>query len=158
MSAAASISIPRVLVIHGPNLNLLGSREPGLYGRKSLDEINAGLSALGKRLGIDVDAFQSNHEGAIVDRLQKAIGAYDGVVINAAAYTHTSVAIRDAIAMLSMPVVEVHLSNIHKRETFRHTSLMAAVVTGQVVGLGPIGYQLALRAIADMIPAGVAVA
>lgn len=158
MSAAASISIPRVLVVHGPNLNLLGSREPGLYGRKSLEEINAGLAALGKRLGIDVDAFQSNHEGAIVDRLQKAIGAYDGVVINAAAYTHTSVAIRDAIAMLSVPVIEVHLSNIHKREAFRHTSLMAAVVTGQVVGLGPIGYQLALRAIADMIPIGVAVA
>jgi 3-dehydroquinate dehydratase-2 len=158
MSAAASISLPRVLVIHGPNLNLLGSREPAVYGRKTLEDINAALSALGKRLGVEVDAFQSNHEGAIVDRIQKAIGAYDGVIINAAAYTHTSVAIRDALVVLRVPVVEVHLSNVHKREPFRHTSLISAVVTGQIVGLGPIGYQLALRAIAEMIPAGVAVA
>jgi 3-dehydroquinate dehydratase II len=158
MSAATSISLPRVLVIHGPNLNLLGSREPNVYGRKSLDEINTALATLGQRLGVAVDALQSNHEGAIVDRIQKAIGAYDGVIINAAAYTHTSVAIRDALAMLSVPVVEVHLSNIHKREPFRHTSLTAAVVTGQIVGLGPLGYQLALRAIAEMIPLGVAVA
>ena len=158
MSAATSISLPRVLVIHGPNLNLLGSREPNVYGRKSLDEINTALATLGQRLGVAVDAVQSNHEGAIVDRIQKAMGAYDGVIINAAAYTHTSVAIRDALAMLSVPVVEVHLSNIHKREPFRHTSLTAAVVTGQIVGLGPLGYQLALRAIAEMIPLGVAVA
>jgi 3-dehydroquinate dehydratase-2 len=158
MSAATSISLPRVLVVHGPNLNLLGLREPGVYGRKTLEEINAALATLGQRLGIAVETFQSNHEGAIVDRLQKAIGACDGVVINAAAYTHTSVAIRDALAMLSMPVVEVHLSNIHKREPFRHTSITAAVVTGQIVGLGPVGYQLALRAIAEMIPLGVAVA
>jgi 3-dehydroquinate dehydratase-2 len=158
MNAATSISLPRVLVIHGPNLNLLGSREPNVYGRKTLDEINTALATLGQRLGVAVDALQSNHEGAIVDRIQKAIGAYDGVIINAAAYTHTSVAIRDALAMLSVPVVEVHLSNIHKREPFRHTSLTAAVVTGQVVGLGPLGYQLALRAIAEMIPLGVAVA
>ena len=158
MNAATSISLPRVLVIHGPNLNLLGSREPNVYGRKTLDEINTALATLGQRLGVAVDALQSNHEGAIVDRIQKAIGAYDGVIINAAAYTHTSVAIRDALAMLSVPVVEVHLSNIHKREPFRHTSLTAAVVTGQIVGLGPLGYQLALRAIAEMIPLGVAVA
>lgn len=158
MSAATSISLPRVLVIHGPNLNLLGSREPNVYGRKTLDEINTALATLGQRLGVAVDAVQSNHEGAIVDRIQKAMGAYDGVIINAAAYTHTSVAIRDALAMLSVPVVEVHLSNIHKREPFRHTSLTAAVVTGQIVGLGPLGYQLALRAIAEMIPLGVAVA
>jgi 3-dehydroquinate dehydratase-2 len=158
MSAATSISLPRVLVVHGPNLNLLGLREPGVYGRKTLEEINAALATLGQRLGIAVETFQSNHEGAIVDRLQKAIGACDGVVINAAAYTHTSVAIRDALAMLGMPVVEVHLSNIHKREPFRHTSITAAVVTGQIVGLGPVGYQLALRAIAEMIPLGVAVA
>ena len=158
MSAATSISLPRVLVVHGPNLNLLGLREPGVYGRKTLEEINAALATLGQRLGVAVETFQSNHEGAIVDRLQKAIGACDGVVINAAAYTHTSVAIRDALAMLGMPVVEVHLSNIHKREPFRHTSLTAPVVTGQIVGLGPVGYQLALRAIAEMIPLGVAVA
>jgi|SRR5512137_1482775 3-dehydroquinate dehydratase-2 len=158
MSAATSISLPRVLVVHGPNLNLLGAREPSVYGRKTLEDINAALAALGQRLGVAVDTFQSNHEGAIVDRIQKSIGAYDGVIINAAAYTHTSVAIRDALAMLSVPVVEVHLSNIHKREPFRHTSLTAAVVTGQIVGLGPIGYQLALRAIAEVIPLGVAVA
>jgi 3-dehydroquinate dehydratase II len=158
MNAATSISLPRVLVVHGPNLNLLGAREPSVYGRKTLEDINAALATLGQRLGVAVDTFQSNHEGAIVDRIQKSIGAYDGVIINAAAYTHTSVAIRDAIAMLSVPVVEVHLSNIHKREPFRHTSLTAAVVTGQIVGLGPIGYQLALRAIAEVIPLGVAVA
>ncbi len=158
MSAATSISLPRVRVIHGPTPNLLGSRAPNVYGRKNLDEINTALATLGQRLGVAVDAVQSNHEGAIVDRIQKAMGAYDGVIINAAAYTHTSVAIRDALAMLSVPVVEVHLSNIHKREPFRHTSLTAAVVTGQIVGLGPLGYQLALRAIAEMIPLGVAVA
>jgi 3-dehydroquinate dehydratase-2 len=157
MSAAAT-SPPRVLVIHGPNLNLLGSREPHIYGRQTLEEINASLAALGRRLGVEVDAFQSNHEGAIVDRIQQAAGAYAGVIINAAAYTHTSVAIRDALAALALPAIEVHLSNIHKREGFRHDSLTAAVVAGQIVGLGPTGYHLALRALAEMIPAPMAVA
>jgi 3-dehydroquinate dehydratase-2 len=157
MSAAAT-SPPRVLVIHGPNLNLLGSREPHIYGRQTLEEINASLAALGRRLGVEVDAFQSNHEGAIVDRIQQAAGAYAGVIINAAAYTHTSVAIRDALAALALPAIEVHLSNIHKREGFRHASLTAAVVAGQIVGLGPTGYHLALRALAEMIPAPMAVA
>jgi 3-dehydroquinate dehydratase-2 len=155
---AAATSHPRALVIHGPNLNLLGSREPHIYGRQRLEDINASLAALGLRLGVSVDAFQSNHEGAIVDRIQQAAGAYAGIIINAAAYAHTSVAIRDALAALTIPVIEVHLSNIHKREPFRHTSLMAAVVTGQIVGLGAAGYQLALRALAEMIPAPVAVA
>jgi 3-dehydroquinate dehydratase-2 len=155
---AAATSLPRVLVIHGPNLNLLGAREPHIYGRQTLNEINASLAALGQRLGVDVDAFQSNHEGAIVDRIQQAAGAYAGVIINAAAYTHTSIAIRDALAALPVPVIEVHLSNIHRRETFRQTSLMAGVVTGQIVGLGSLGYSLALRALAEMIPAPVAVA
>jgi 3-dehydroquinate dehydratase II len=155
---AAATSHPRVLVIHGPNLNLLGSREPHIYGRRRLEEINASLAALGLRLGVSVDAFQSNHEGALVDRIQQAAGAYAGIIINAAAYTHTSVAIRDALAALSIPVIEVHLSNIHKREAFRQTSLMAAVVTGQIVGLGAAGYELALRALAEMIPAPLAVA
>jgi 3-dehydroquinate dehydratase II len=154
----AAISHPRVLVIHGPNLNLLGSREPHIYGRRTLEEINTSLTTLGLRLGVSVDTFQSNHEGALVDRIQQAAGVYAGIIINAAAYTHTSVAIRDALAALSIPVIEVHLSNIHKREAFRHTSLTAAVVTGQIVGLGATGYQLALRALAEMIPAPVAVA
>lgn len=157
MSTAAT-SPPRVLVIHGPNLNLLGSREPHIYGRQTLNEINAFLAALGQRLGVGVDAFQSNHEGAIVDRIQQAAGAYAGIIINAAAYTHTSIAIRDALAALTVPAIEVHLSNIHKREAFRHTSLMAGVVTGQIIGLGSAGYALALRALAEMIPAPVAVA
>jgi 3-dehydroquinate dehydratase-2 len=155
---AAATSHPRVLVIHGPNLNLLGSREPHIYGRRTLEEINASLASLGLRLGVSVDAFQSNHEGALVDRIQQAAGVYAGIIINAAAYTHTSVAIRDALAALSIPVIEVHLSNIHKREAFRHTSLTVAVVTGQIVGLGAAGYELALRALAQMIPAPVAVA
>jgi len=155
---AAATSHPRVLVIHGPNLNLLGSREPHIYGRQTLEDINASLTALGLRLEVSVDAFQSNHEGAIVDRIQQAAGAYAGIIINAAAYTHTSVAIRDALAALSIPVIEVHLSNIHQREPFRHASLMAAVVTGQILGLGAAGYRLALRALAEMIPAPVAVA
>jgi 3-dehydroquinate dehydratase-2 len=144
-------SAPRVLVIHGPNLNLLGNREPALYGRKTLEQINDGLVSYGKRRGISVSCFQSNHEGAIVEAIQQAIGTADGVIINAAAYTHTSVAVRDALAMLPVPVIEVHLSNIHKREPFRHHSLMAAVVTGQILGLGPDGYALALRALAKMI-------
>jgi 3-dehydroquinate dehydratase-2 len=154
----AAISHPRVLVIHGPNLNLLGSREPHIYGRRTLEEINTSLTTLGLRLGVSVDSFQSNHEGALIDRIQQAAGVYAGIIINAAAYTHTSVAIRDALAALSIPVIEVHLSNIHKREAFRNTSLTAAVVTGQIVGLGATGYQLALRALAEMIPAPVAVA
>jgi 3-dehydroquinate dehydratase-2 len=153
-----SPSSPRILVIHGPNLNLLGRREPEIYGRATLDEINTHLVALGAQLGLTLDTFQSNHEGAIVDRIQQAAGVYDGLIINAAAFTHTSIAIRDALAMLEVPAIEVHLSNIHKREAFRHTSLMAAVVTGQIVGLGPSGYQLALRALAEMIPAPVFVA
>jgi 3-dehydroquinate dehydratase-2 len=157
MSAAAP-SLPRVLVIHGPNLNLLGSREPHIYGRRTLNEINANLAALGQRLGVGVDAFQSNHEGAIVDRIQQAASVYAGVIINAAAYTHTSIAIRDALAALTVPVIEVHLSNIHKREAFRNTSLMAGVVTGQIIGLGAAGYDLALRALTEMIPAPVTVA
>jgi 3-dehydroquinate dehydratase-2 len=157
MNAAAQLS-PRVLVIHGPNLNLLGSREPQLYGHQTLEEINSSLRTLGLRLGIEVDAFQSNHEGAIVDRIQQAAGAYSAMIINAAAYTHTSIAIRDALAALAMPVIEVHLSNIHQREVFRHHSLTAAVVMGQIVGLGPAGYHLALRALADLIPLPIAVA
>lgn len=146
-----SKSSPSVLVLHGPNLNLLGRREPEIYGRTTLDEINRGLVELGAQLGLAVDAFQSNHEGAIVDRIQQAAGSYDGLIINAAALTHTSIAIRDALATLEMPVIEVHLSNIHRREPFRHISMTAGVVTGQILGLGAAGYGLALRALAGMI-------
>lgn len=146
-----SKSSPSVLVLHGPNLNLLGRREPEIYGRTTLDEINHGLVELGAQLGLAVDAFQSNHEGAIVDRIQQAAGSYDGLIINAAALTHTSIAIRDALATLEMPVIEVHLSNIHRREPFRHISMTAGVVSGQILGLGAAGYGLALRALAGMI-------
>jgi len=146
-----SPSSPRILVIHGPNLNLLGRREPEIYGRTTLDEINGQLAALGEQLGLALDTFQSNHEGAIVDRIQQAAGVYDGLIINAAAFTHTSIAIRDALAMLKVPVIEVHLSNIHRREPFRHTSMTAGVVTGQILGLGAAGYALALRGLAEMV-------
>jgi 3-dehydroquinate dehydratase-2 len=146
-----SPSSPRILVIHGPNLNLLGRREPEIYGRTTLDEINGQLAALGAQLGLALDTFQSNHEGAIVDRIQQAAGVYDGLIINAAAFTHTSIAIRDALAMIEAPVIEVHLSNIHRREPFRHTSMTAGVVTGQILGLGAAGYALALRGLAEMV-------
>lgn len=144
-------SVPRVLVVHGPNLNMLGLREPEVYGRTRLTDIDAQLAAIGGQLGIDVTAFQSNHEGAIVDKIQASVGNIDGLIINPAAYTHTSIAIRDAIVVLSVPIIEVHISNIHKREAFRHRSLLADVVTGQIVGLGVNGYYLALRAIADTV-------
>jgi 3-dehydroquinate dehydratase-2 len=146
-----SPSSPRILVIHGPNLNLLGRREPKIYGRTTLDEINRDLTELGAQLGLEVDSFQSNHEGAIVDRIQQAADSCDGLIINAAAYTHTSIAIRDALAALEMPVIEVHLSNIHRREPFRYVSMTAGVVTGQILGLGAAGYSLALRALAEMV-------
>jgi 3-dehydroquinate dehydratase-2 len=151
-------SPPKILVIHGPNLNLLGRREPEIYGRTTLDEINRGLAGLGARMGLTVETFQSNHEGEIVDRIQRAAGSCAGLIINAAAYTHTSIAIRDALSMLEVPMIEVHLSNIHAREAFRHESLLAGVVTGQIVGLGAAGYRLALQALAEMMPAPMAVA
>ena len=143
----------QVLVIHGPNLNMLGLREPGVYGSTRLEEIDAQLEALGKHWGMGVQCYQSNHEGDIVDRIQSSAADLDGVIINPAAYTHTSIAIRDALLLLSVPVIEVHLSNIHKREPFRHHSFMSDVVTGQIVGLGVNGYYLALRALADIIGA-----
>lgn len=157
MSRAMSSS-PKVLVIHGPNLNLLGRREPEIYGRTTLDEINRGLAALGATVGLAVETFQSNHEGEIVDRIQQAVSTCDGLIINAAAYTHTSIAIRDALGLLSVPIVEVHLSNIHKREEFRRVSLVAGVATGQISGLGAAGYRLALQALAGiLLPAPVTV-
>jgi len=135
----------KILIIHGPNLNLLGTRESDIYGTKTLKEINAALKELASELGAQVVIKQSNHEGEIVDLIQKA-GAYNALVINPAAYTHTSIAIRDAIAAVDIPAVEVHLSNIHKREEFRQKSLIAPVASGQISGFGPEAYLLGLRA------------
>jgi len=134
----------KILVINGPNLNLLGKREPGIYGGKSLEEINNILAALAAGNGAELEFFQSNAEGAMVDAIQNAAGRYAGIIINPAAYTHTSIAIRDAIAAVALPTVEVHLSNVYSREEFRHKSLIAPVALGQITGFGPTGYELAL--------------
>ena len=140
-----------VLVIHGPNLNMLGKREPEIYGKTTLDEINASLEKLGKRLGLAVETFQSNHEGAIVDKIQDAAVTQQGLIINPAAYTHTSIAIRDALLLLDIPVIEIHISNIYKREPFRHKSVISDVVTAQIAGFGFQGYLMALEALARMV-------
>jgi 3-dehydroquinate dehydratase-2 len=134
----------KVLVIHGPNLNLLGTRETGIYGSKTLDDINHDITDLASELGINVRAIQLNSEGDILDVIQKS--DYDALIINPAAYTHTSVAIRDAIAAVNKPAIEVHLSNIYKREEFRKKSYIAEVAAGQISGFGPESYLLALRA------------
>ena len=141
----------KVLVIHGPNLNMLGKREPHIYGQMSLAEIDARLKEKGEKLGIDVETFQSNHEGVLVDKIQQAAGVFHGVVINPAAYTHTSVAIRDALAMLDIPIVEIHLTNVHRREPFRHQSMIADIVAARVAGFGSQGYSLALEGLAGML-------
>jgi 3-dehydroquinate dehydratase-2 len=139
-----------ILVLHGPNLNLLGKREPGVYGTATLDEINGRLTALAAELGVAVSFFQSNHEGELVQKIHDAMSAYDALVINPGAYTHTSVAIRDAIAATGIPAVEVHLSNIYRREDFRHHSYISGVAVGQISGFGAESYLLALRAAAGL--------
>jgi 3-dehydroquinate dehydratase-2 len=141
----------KILVIHGPNLNMLGKREPEIYGRKTLADIDSELKALGEELNLKVETFQSNHEGAIVEEIQQAMSSCNGVIINPAAYTHTSIAIRDALAMLDVPVVEIHLSNINKREPFRHQSTIADIVSARIAGFGSHGYLLALEGLAGMI-------
>jgi 3-dehydroquinate dehydratase II len=142
---------PKILVIHGPNLNMLGKREPEIYGNTTLDEINLDLDNLGKQLGIFVETFQSNHEGAIVDKIQEASATQKGLIINPAAFTHTSIAIRDALLALDIPIIEIHISNIYKREPFRHKSLISDVANAQITGLGIKGYSIALKALAEMI-------
>jgi 3-dehydroquinate dehydratase-2 len=140
----------KILVIHGPNLNLLGKREPDIYGAVTLDDIQDRLSALAGELGVEVSFFQSNHEGELVQRIQDAMGVYQAIVFNPGAYTHTSVALRDAILSTGIPVVETHISNIYKREEFRHHSYISGVAVGQITGFGPDSYLLALRAAAGL--------
>jgi len=141
----------KILVIHGPNLNMLGTREPELYGKTSLDEVNKNLKKVGGSIGLSVETFQSNHEGDIVEKIQRAIDAYSGLIINPAAFTHTSVAIRDALLLLEIPIIEIHISNIEKRESFRQTSMIADISTARLSGFGVKGYIMALEAMAKMI-------
>ena len=141
----------KILVIHGPNLNLLGTREVDVYGKVTIDSINKDLKKLAKEKKVELEIVQSNHEGEIVELIGKAKGHFDAILINPAAYTHTSVAIRDAISAVSLPTVEVHLSNIYAREEFRHTSLIAPVAKGQVSGFGKASYLLGLEAAIGLI-------
>ncbi len=134
----------KIVVIHGPNLNMLGIREQNIYGPMKLEEINAQMKAVGEQNNIEVEFFQSNLEGEIVDKIQECLGDADGIIINPAAYTHTSIAIRDAISAVQLPTIEVHVSNIYRREEFRKESLTAPVCNGQISGFGPFGYHLAM--------------
>ena len=143
----------RIRVLHGPNLNLLGTREQSIYGTMSLDAMDSAITKLAEELAVKVDLRQSNSESELVTWIQEARTEYDGIIINPAAFTHTSVAIRDAIAAVGLPTVEVHLSNIHQREEFRHRSYVAGVAIGQISGLGLTGYLLALRGLHDHLTA-----
>jgi 3-dehydroquinate dehydratase-2 len=140
-------SLLSILVLHGPNLNLLGQREPGVYGSVTLDEINRLLEQEGQKLQAKVFTVQSNHEGVLVDAIHDALKQHQGILINAGAYTHTSIALRDALAAVALPTVEVHLSNIYQREPFRHHSFIAPVAIGQISGFGAESYRLGLQAL-----------
>ena len=144
----------RILVLHGPNLNMLGKREPEVYGALTLEQLNAELAAQATKLGVAVECRQTNHEGVLVDMIQAADGACDCIIINPAAFTHYSIAVRDALAAISTPAIEVHLSNIYRREEFRHHSVTAPVTVGQITGFGSQGYILALYAAVDIIMRG----
>ncbi|AXC48845.1 type II 3-dehydroquinate dehydratase [Paracoccus suum] len=139
--------MPSILILNGPNLNLLGAREPQIYGAATLADIEKMCAEAAARLGLTVECLQSNHEGALIDAVHAARGKHDGIVINAGAYTHSSLAIADALSAVGLPVAEVHLSNIHKREAVRHHSFIAPVSVGMICGFGPIGYVLALEAL-----------
>ena len=139
----------RILVIHGPNLNLLGSREPDIYGTTTLEEINGDLSSAAKEWGAEVEFFQSNYEGALVDRIQESQSWADGILINPGGLTHTSVTLRDALVATELPIVEVHLSNIFAREEFRQNSFVSPIAIGVISGFGPMGYGLALNALLE---------
>jgi 3-dehydroquinate dehydratase-2 len=141
----------KILILHGPNLNLLGTREPEVYGSMTLDDINVKMIGLGRELGADVTCLQSNHEGALIDALHEARISMNGVVFNPGGYTHTSVALRDAISAIVIPVIEVHLSNVYAREEFRHVSLVSAVCKGKVSGFGWRSYELGLRGLVDLL-------
>jgi len=141
----------KILILHGPNLNLLGTREPEVYGSLTLDDINNKLNDLGKELGAEIKCVQSNHEGALIDALHDARTWANGVVFNPGGYTHTSIALRDAISAIQIPVVEVHLSNVYAREEFRHVSMISAVCKGKVVGFGWRSYTLGLRALVELL-------
>lgn len=139
----------RIAIIHGPNLNMLGRREIGIYGGKNLEQINGEIAAEAAKLNVTVDFFQANSEGALVDHIHGCLDRVDGIVLNAGAYTHYSIAIRDAIGAIKIPVIEVHISNIYKREPFRHVSLIAPVCVGQICGFGSQSYVLGLRALME---------
>lgn len=143
--------MPRVLVLNGPNLNLLGTREPGIYGNRTLAQIEADCRKAGAARNLDVVFRQSNHEGTLVDWIQEAIGKFDGLVINAGAYTHTSIAIHDALRAFEGCKIELHISNPHVREAFRHVSYVSPAVDGVVAGLGPMGYELVIDLVAELI-------
>jgi 3-dehydroquinate dehydratase-2 len=141
----------KFMILHGPNLNLLGKREPAIYGSQTLEDINSSLVDLSAELGCDLSVFQSNSEGELIDAIQGAVQECHGILINPAAYTHSSIAIRDALSAVGLPTVEVHLSNIHRRETFRHTSMVAPVAIGQISGFGGDSYLLGLRALFNYV-------